>query len=285
MDKKDLFQIGDVAKMFHLSVGSLRHYEKIGLLKPEYTDKETGYRYYGMQQFEVLTMIRFLRVLDMPLDEIRLFLSDRKIQTTQEMLKKQKKIILQKQTELKLIEQRINRSLAMIDDALSSEVNIITVKHIPQKKVAWLRTSVSPKAYFDLEPSIRALEKDSNDAVVYLGKVGIGIAKDKLTKGIFDEYDMVFITLEQEDSYYGETDIWEETDCVCIRFHGSHRDAPEYYKKLIEFINEHGMCISGFSREITMIDNCITDETDKFVTEVQIPVTYGALPQTLQNFN
>mgnify|MGYP001074839526 FL=1 len=54
MDKKDLFQIGDVAKMFHLSVGSLRHYEKIGLLKPEYTDKETGYRYYGMQQFEVL---------------------------------------------------------------------------------------------------------------------------------------------------------------------------------------------------------------------------------------
>ena len=88
MDKKDLFQIGDVAKMFHLSVGSLRHYEKIGLLKPEYTDKETGYRYYGMQQFEVLTMIRFLRVLDMPLDEIRLFLSDRKIPTTQEMLKK-----------------------------------------------------------------------------------------------------------------------------------------------------------------------------------------------------
>ncbi len=104
------------------------------------------------------------------------------------MLKKQKKIILQKQTELKLIEQRINRSLAMIDDALSSEVNIITVKHIPHKKVAWLRTSVSPKAYFDLEPSIRALEMDSNDAVVYLGKVGIGIAKDKLTKGIYKHY-------------------------------------------------------------------------------------------------
>ena len=44
------------------------------------------------------------------------------------------------------------------------------------------------------------------------------------------------------------------------------------------------MYISGFSREITMIDNCITDETDKFITEVQIPVTYGALPQTLPSF-
>lgn len=40
MEEKKLFQIGEVAKMFQLSVGSLRHYEKAGLLKPEYTDKE-----------------------------------------------------------------------------------------------------------------------------------------------------------------------------------------------------------------------------------------------------
>ncbi len=28
MEKRELFQIGEVARMFHLSVGSLRHYEK-----------------------------------------------------------------------------------------------------------------------------------------------------------------------------------------------------------------------------------------------------------------
>lgn len=44
MENKKLFQIGDVAKMFHISVGSLRHYEQVGLLKPEYTDPETSYR-------------------------------------------------------------------------------------------------------------------------------------------------------------------------------------------------------------------------------------------------
>ena len=32
MEKRELFQIGEMAKMFHLSVGSLRYYEKIGLL-------------------------------------------------------------------------------------------------------------------------------------------------------------------------------------------------------------------------------------------------------------
>ena len=40
MEDTELFQIGDVAKLFHLSVGTLRHYEQYGILKPEYTDKK-----------------------------------------------------------------------------------------------------------------------------------------------------------------------------------------------------------------------------------------------------
>lgn len=36
--KKELFRIGEVSKLFHISVGILRHYDKMGLLKPEYTD-------------------------------------------------------------------------------------------------------------------------------------------------------------------------------------------------------------------------------------------------------
>ena len=61
MDKPELFQIGTVAKLFHLSVSSLRHYEDIGLLKPEYVSPESGYRYYSARQFEVLSSIRYLR--------------------------------------------------------------------------------------------------------------------------------------------------------------------------------------------------------------------------------
>ena len=36
MDRKNLFTIGEVSKLFHISVSSLRHYEHIGLLTPEY---------------------------------------------------------------------------------------------------------------------------------------------------------------------------------------------------------------------------------------------------------
>ena len=58
MEDKKLFWISDVAKMFHVSAGTLRHYEQAGLLAPEYTDPDTGYRYYGIRQFEVLKIGR-----------------------------------------------------------------------------------------------------------------------------------------------------------------------------------------------------------------------------------
>ena len=54
MDRKGLFSIGEVSKLFHISVSSLRHYENVGLLHPEYISADTGYRYYGTEQFEVL---------------------------------------------------------------------------------------------------------------------------------------------------------------------------------------------------------------------------------------
>lgn len=56
MSDQELFRIGEVAKMCHMSVGTLRYYEQMGLLQPEYTDPATGYRYYSVRQFEQLPL-------------------------------------------------------------------------------------------------------------------------------------------------------------------------------------------------------------------------------------
>lgn len=107
MERKELFQIGDVAKLFHLSVGSLRHYEKAGLLQPEYIDSETGYRYYSTRQFECLNTIRYLRVLDMPLPQIADFLKNRDVNKIREMLSQQKETVIRKQRDFQIIEKKL----------------------------------------------------------------------------------------------------------------------------------------------------------------------------------
>ena len=60
--------------------------------------------------------------------------------------------------------------------------------------------------------------------------------------------------------------------CVRIRFRGSHAQAPEQYEKLTTYIAAHQMEVAGFSREITMIDYGLTNDLQKLVTEISIPV-------------
>ena len=272
MKRTNLFRIGDMAEMFHLSVGSLRHYEKQGLLKPEYTDPETGYRYYSLRQMEVLTTIRFLRTLDMPLEEIRDFVTNRDTSKILTMLKEQKEAVLKKQEELKRIEKRISQQIETIESAVEAKTGVISIKEVSSQRVAWVRGKITPRYYFDLETSIRRLEKEQPNGMVWLGKVGLGIAQEKLTARQFEEYDRVFLLLDEEEEYLGETEIWPESKCVCMKFQGSHKDAAQHYGKMLDFIEENQMNISGFSREITLIDEGITQNPRDFVTEIQIPV-------------
>lgn len=63
--------IGKVASLYGITVQTLRHYDKIGLFRPEVTNPETGYRYYSLEQLRHLEYILFLRRLQFSLPEIQ----------------------------------------------------------------------------------------------------------------------------------------------------------------------------------------------------------------------
>lgn len=270
-DKK-LFKIGEVARIFNISMGTIRHYEKAGLLKPEYVDEESGYRYYSDRQFEVLNTIRYLRVLDMSLEEIADFLKDRDIDVIEEKLENQKALIERKQHELELVSRKIDHRLEQIRDAVQSELDVIRECTIPACHIVWMRDSLKLSTYLDLEEQIRILQKNQSQPLVFMGKVGVGISQETLIAEKYDNYELVYIILDEEDEYDGETEYIEELTCVSVRFNGSHKEAPAYYKALARYIKENGMEIAGFSREVTLIDNGITNDESKFVTQISIPV-------------
>lgn len=272
MDRQRLFSIGDVATLFHLSVSSLRHYENVGLIKPEYTDPESGYRYYGARQFEVLNSIRYLRALDMPLSEIADFLGNRDVERMEEKLLSQKKAVREKLEELKRIERKIDNRLSMIADAKSSVFDTVQLTRKNKCRMVWVSDSLKIRGFLDMEKPIRELDRNQTEAVVFLGKVGVGIAPENLKSGRFDRYDGIFLILDEEDRFAGQTTELPETLCVSIRFCGSHAEAGAGYEKLLEYVRSNELEITGFSREITMIDYGLTNDLTKFVTEISIPV-------------
>lgn len=272
MDRKGLFSIGEVSKLFHISVSSLRHYENVGLLHPEFTSPDTGYRYYGTEQFEALNTIRYLRALDMPLAEIEDFLKNKDISNIEEKLIQQKKLVLEKQQELKRIEQKINHRLNVLSEAQNMPLDTVTLVHLPASRIVWVEAPLKIEDSQDMEAPIRKLDQSQAEAVVFLGKVGLGISADHLQKSEYKKYDGIFLILDDEDIYDGETMPVEESLCVRLCFRGSHAEAPEQYKKLLDYVKKHQMQIVGFSREITLIDYGITNDQEKFVTEICIPV-------------
>ena len=88
-----LLCIGEVARLLNLSVGTLRHYEQMGLLEPAYVNPASGYRYYGSRQLSPLNTIGNLRVLDLPLTQIREFVTTRDMDLMQRQLTKQQELI------------------------------------------------------------------------------------------------------------------------------------------------------------------------------------------------
>ncbi len=70
----DLLVIGRFARLAGLSVGALRHYDELDLLRPAWVDPETGYRSYRRDQLDTARTIVRLRDLEVPLETIRAYL-------------------------------------------------------------------------------------------------------------------------------------------------------------------------------------------------------------------
>lgn len=65
-----MFRIGEFSKIAQVSGRLLRYYDEIGLLTPEFTDPQTGYRYYSARQLPWLNRILVLKELGLSLEQI-----------------------------------------------------------------------------------------------------------------------------------------------------------------------------------------------------------------------
>ena len=68
---KKYFSVGEVAKTVHTTTETLRHYDRIGLVKPSKKDEWTNYRYYTEQDIVRLNTVRALQLMDLSLQEIK----------------------------------------------------------------------------------------------------------------------------------------------------------------------------------------------------------------------
>ena len=268
-----LLRIGEVARLFNLSVGTLRHYEQMGLLEPAYVDAASGYRYYGARQLSTLNTISHLRVLDLPLAQIREFVTTRDVDLMQRQLAQQQELIERKRRELERVSRKIDNRLALLRGALDAELDTIDEVNAPELRCAVLRERVNPTDAYALEWQIRQLQKGQHETFVFLGNLGVGIAPERIATGDFDGYDEVFLLLDDTDDYLGDVEVRPAARCLTISFRGTHGQAAPHYEQLLSYMRERDLTPAGPSREIALIDDIISDDPTTYVTQITVPVT------------
>ncbi|EJP93851.1 hypothetical protein IC3_02339 [Bacillus cereus VD142] len=68
---KKIFSIGEVAKIKDITIKALRYYHKMGILIPKHIDESTGYRYYSIDQFIHIDIIKSCRELNTSIVELQ----------------------------------------------------------------------------------------------------------------------------------------------------------------------------------------------------------------------
>ncbi len=135
-----MFRIGEFSLIAQVSGRLLRYYDEIGLLSPEYTDPQTGYRYYSARQLPRLNRILVLKELGVGLDQIaRLLDQDTSSEAIRGMLLLRKAQITQAMqddlAQLQLVEARLDQ----IDTVGQTPALDVVVKSVPPQRYLALR--------------------------------------------------------------------------------------------------------------------------------------------------
>ncbi len=119
--------ISEFARLTCVSVRTLHYYDEIGLLKPDFVDDNTGYRFYGEKAFSTMQEILFYRELDFSLKNIKELITSPSHNKT-EALKAQKQMLILKKQRLERIIEAISTAekgekIMSFDAFSNSEIN------------------------------------------------------------------------------------------------------------------------------------------------------------------
>ena len=106
-------QIKDFAEFTGVSVRTLHYYDEIGLLRPAFVDRATGYRFYDENSLLRMQEILFYRELDFSLKSIGEILSSPHYDKNKALNEQKQLLILKKE--------RLERLISAIDCAVKGE--------------------------------------------------------------------------------------------------------------------------------------------------------------------
>lgn len=262
-----MLKIGDFSKLSHLTIKTLRFYEKEGLLIPASIDQITGYRLYETYQLEDAAKIKSFRQLDLSIDEIKTILSGKDVKE----VFREKMVVLEKQ------KKEIDVRLSIINHLLEDkEMKYqVTVKNISEAIVYY--SEVKLKHYSDMMQCIPIIGKECKELNPQL----------QCTEPLYEfceyldeehrDHDVLIryneaVTLFGHESENIKFRKIPETKVLSLFHKGAYDQIGEAYAFIMKYAEDNGYKVNGLSRECYIDGIWNKESVDEWLTEIQLPI-------------
>lgn len=270
---KEKFLIGELAKIFNISTDTLRHYDKLNLLKPE-QDPHNNYRYYDINSMFKLSRILFLKNLGISLSEISDYMNNKDAEHLIGMLRKKDHDLDEMIQHLLNLKHRINRNIELFEHA-KNQLGKITVVEIEARQ-GILLNALGMK---DTKEAKQILQNNKHyskmKSWLVEGLIFASVSKSNMEEGNFSRF-RYFVEIEPAENITAEQlTVLPRCKCACMTVIGPYEDHLKHYTMLVEWIHENGYIIAGDSIENNILDHDYSDSESEYITEIQIPIKKG----------
>lgn len=281
-----MFRISDFSRFTRVSVKTLRHYDRLGLLEPAFVDPESGYRYYAARQVSQLQRILALKDQGLALEHIRELLSGGLKPTSLVRLLSTQRIELERQLELDRMQlDGLIARLREIESGAPPALPEVVLSELPAVRVASRRARV---ATLDdgIEELFEALERDVAAAGIRVSAPPLVIYRSRDHREVDADVE-VAVPVVSETTRAGRARIRTlpaVPAAACVVYAGSYDQWGDILRGLLGWLQARRLAPGGPIREVFLqfgvrdhegsrIPHAyLVEKPADLLTEMQIPV-------------
>lgn len=215
---KDYYTIGETAKLLGVSAQALRYYDRENILKPEYTNEQTGYRYYSYRQFHTIDRIKYFQGFGLTLEEIGTIIQQGTAEHLLSRLSARKEVLLE----------QIHQTVEQIKD-IDWYIHYFTFSGRSDEKAGFYRVHLPERYVVEVacdpeEPladmEIRLAEKKGRppyNALPFRRQYGYRLRMEDLARQAFRPESYFILTKARPDHVCPDVQVIPEGDYVCFR--------------------------------------------------------------------
>jgi DNA-binding transcriptional MerR regulator len=264
-----MFRIGEFSKLSRVSVKALRFYGEVGLLKPTYIDRDTGYRYYSAELLPRLNRILAFKELGFSIEEIiHLLEGDLPVDRVRESLQNRRAELARRIERERARLAEVESWLASIERAGRVPNYEVTIKQVAPKLVASVRDTLS--SYADADELFDELHSHFKQRGAPLERGAIWHSCAKERRSIDCE---AFVFLREPARANGRAQVYElpGVAVACVIHQGSDDTCEQAYIAARSWIKSRGYAVAGPNRELYWQGRVAQDGCSG-VTEIQYPI-------------